>query len=255
MTLQFPCPFNLPARQIPELVGKSLPLSIIMVVFMSANLSKREILRKKRQEQKRRNVITFILIAVAVAILVLVAIFLPKFLSENASDTATPGFSIGDPDAPVTVVEFSSYSCSHCYTFNQENAKDFIENYVDTGKVYFTYINYPSNSEGSMQAAEASYCAADQGKFYEYKDQIFGNYAAADVFSDENLVAYAGAAGLDVDAFESCMASGKFANSYVQDVQYAQNAGVTATPTFWVNSEQLVLMSELESTVDSYLGN
>lgn len=222
---------------------------------MSANLSKREILRRKRQEQKRRTAITFILVAVAVILLILVAILLPKFLTENASDTATPGFSIGDPDAPVTVVEFSSYTCSHCYTFNEDTAKNFIRDYVDTGMVYFTYINYPSNSEGSLRAAEASYCAADQGKFYEYKDQVFGNFAVADSFSEENLVAYANAAGLDVGAFENCMASGKFANAYIQDVQFAQQSGVTATPTFLINGELLVTSSDLLPTVDNYLAN
>jgi protein-disulfide isomerase len=222
---------------------------------MSANLSKRELLRKKRQEQKRRNMLTFVLVAAAVIVLVLVAIFLPKFLTENASDTATPGFSIGDPDAPVTVVEFSNYNCSHCYTFNEETAKDFIRDYVDTGMVYFTYINYPSSNEGSMRAAEASYCAADQGKFYEYKDQVFGNFAVADSFSEESLMSYAEASGLDVDAFETCMANGKFADAYVQDVQFAQQSGVRATPTFLVNGEQLVTTSELLDTVDSYLIN
>ncbi|MCB2202791.1 DsbA family protein [bacterium] len=222
---------------------------------MSDNLSKREILRKKRQEQKRRTILTFILIAAAVIVLVLVAIFLPKYLTENASDTATPGFSIGDPDAPLTVVEFSSYTCSHCYTFNEETSKDFIRDYVDTGMVYFTYINYPSNSEGSMRAAEASYCAADQGKFYDYKDQVFGNFAVADSFSEDNLVAYADAAGLDVGDFENCMASGKFADAYIQDVQFAQQSGVSATPTFLINGEQLVTSSELLDTVDSYLIN
>ena len=222
---------------------------------MSATPSKREILRKKRQEQQRRNTITVISISVAVILLVLVAIFLPKYLSEHVSDTATPGFSIGDPDAPVTVVEFSSYTCSHCYTFNDTEAKDFIHDYVDTGKVYFTYINYPSNNEQSLRVAEASYCAADQGNFYDYKDQVFGNYGVVDAFSEENLVAYAEVAGLDVDAFNTCMSRGKFANSYVQDVQFAQQAGINATPSFLINNDQVVYSSELRSTVDALLGN
>lgn len=222
---------------------------------MSTNLSKREILRKKRQEQKRRTIITFILVSLVVILLVLVAIFLPKFLLENASDTASPGFSIGDPDAKVSVVEFSNYDCSHCYTFNEENSKDFIRDYVDTGQVYFTYINYPSNNEGSLLAAEASYCAEEQGMFYDYKDQIFSNFAVVDAFSEENLVAYAEAVGMDTDAFENCLVKGKYRNAYIQDVQFAQQAGVTGTPTFLINGEQLVNTSELIPTVDAYLEN
>lgn len=222
---------------------------------MSANLSKREILRRKRQEQKRRNTITFLLVAAAIIVLVLVAIFLPKYLAENSSDTATPGFSIGDPDAPVTVAEFSQYTCSHCYTFNEEQAKDFISTYVDTGKVYFTFVNIPSSNEASLLTAEASYCAADQGKFFDFKDQVFGNFGAADAFSRDNLMGYADAAGLDVDAFTKCLDGAKFANSYRQDVQFAQEAGVTGTPSFLINGEQLVMMSELIPTVDAYLEN
>ncbi len=222
---------------------------------MSTNLSRRELLRQKRKKQKRRNMITFIIVAIVAVLVVLAAIFLPSYLVKFAHGLNTPGFPLGDENAPVTVVEFSSYNCSHCYDFNENEAKDFVKQYVDTGKVFFNYINIPSNNENSLVAASASYCAADQGKFYEYKDQLFNYASAADGFSEENLINYAQTAGLNVDKFQRCLSSGKFANSYQQDVRYAQSVNVTGTPTFLINGTKLVSSTELIPTIEEYLSN
>lgn len=226
-----------------------------MEVEMSTVQSNREILRQKRKEQQRRSIVTFILVSIAAILLVLAAIFLPSFLMKFSHGLSTPGFPLGDENAPVTVVEFSSYNCSHCYTFNEDVSKDFISQYVDTGKVFFNYINIPSNNDGSLLAASASYCAADQEKFYDYKDQLFAYAAAPDGFSEENLINYAQTAGLNVDKFQKCLTNKKYANSYVQDVQYANQVNVTGTPTFLINGEKLVSSSELIPTVEEYLNN
>ena len=222
---------------------------------MSTNLSKRDILRQKRVQQKKRNIITAALIGTAALILILTLFLLPNILLNLSHGLGSPGFPIGDPKAPVTVYEFSSYTCSHCYDFNQNAAEAFITNYVDTGLVYFNYVNLPADSEESLLAAKASYCAADQEKFYDYKNQLFAYASVADGFSDTNLVNYASLAGLDVDAFESCMASDKFTTAYTQDIQFASQSGVNATPTFLVNGQDLVPTSELEATVEKYLNN
>jgi protein-disulfide isomerase len=222
---------------------------------MSTNLNRRELLRQKRKKQQRRSIVTFIIVAIVATLVVLAAIFLPSYLVKFSHGLNTPGFPIGDENAPVTVVEFSSYNCSHCYDFNETASKDFISQYVDTGKVFFNYINIPSNNEGSLLAASASYCAADQGKFYEYKDQLFTYASAADGFSEENLINYAQTIGLNMDKFQRCLTNGKFATAYQQDVQYAQSVNVTGTPTFLINGTKLVSSSELIPTVDEYLNN
>ena len=222
---------------------------------MSPNLSKRELLRQKRKKQQRRNTVTIVIISIVVILVVLAAIFLPSYLVKFSHGLNTPGFPLGDENAPVTVVEFSSYDCSHCYDFNENGAKDFVNQYVDTGKVFFNYINIPANNDGSLLAASASYCAADQGKFYEYKDQLFAYAAAADGFSEENLIKYAQTAGLNTDKFQRCLSNGRFASSYLQDVRFAQSANVTGTPTFLVNGTKLVSSSELVATVNEYLNN
>lgn len=218
---------------------------------MSSNQSKRELLRQKRLEQKRRNTTTFLLVGLVAILLILALMFLPNIVNKMAAH----GFALGDPDAPVTVYEFSSYTCSHCYDFNENAAEDFIAKYVATGKVYFNYVNLPANSEASLLAAEASYCAADQDKFYEYKDQLFAYAYVENGYTETNMANFASLAGLDVNAFQTCMSSDKFATAYEDDIRFATASGITGTPSFLVNGKDLVLTSELDATVEKYLNN
>lgn len=221
---------------------------------MTSNQNKRELLRQKRKEQKRRKIYTTALITVAVLAVIGLLAFLPKLLSKPANYDSSQGFSLGDPNAPVKVVAFSSYTCGYCKIFSESLEKDFIEDFVDTGKVYYRYVNMASASEESINAAEASHCAEDQNKFFEYKGLLYTYASAAEGFSVENLIRYANAAGLDVEAFEACMLSDQYAQAYRDDRSFAQSVGVTATPTFLVN-DQLVYSNELITTVENQLSN
>lgn len=221
---------------------------------MSSSKSKREIIREKRREQKRRRAMTVIFIILAAAILFSAVVILPKLLIGSTKYENTNGFSMGDPDAPVTVVEFSSYTCGFCKSFSESYEADFISDYVEPGDVYFTYVNVPSNSEESLAAAEASYCAADQNKFFEYKDYLFSNAGRADSFSTDNLIKYAASADLNTNQFQTCLESDTFANAYLQDYEYAGSVGLSGTPSFLVN-DTLVFSSDLIATVESYLKN
>jgi protein-disulfide isomerase len=219
---------------------------------LSLSKSKREILREKRKEQKRRRLLTAIFIVIAVAALFSAAVILPKLLAGSVKHENTSGFSIGDPNAPVTVVEFSSYSCSYCKNFSENYEEDFIAKYVDTGDVYFTYVNIPPNNEQSLAAAEASYCAAEQNKFFEYKDLLFTNAGFPNSYSINKLIQYAENAGLNAEAFQTCLDSDEYVDAYLQDRQYAGSVGLEGTPSFLVNGT-LVYSNELISTVESAL--
>lgn len=225
-----------------------------MEVFVNHTKSKREILREKRKEQKRKRTLAFIIVIGAAIILFSFAAFLPKLLMDKTKYENSSGFSIGDPDAPVTVTEFSSYTCSYCKSYSETYESEFVANYVDTGLVYFTYINIPSGSEESLAAAEASYCAAEQNLFFEYKGYLFTYSGTDDGFSESNLISYAASAGLDVDEFQACMDSDLYAEAYLDDYEYATNAGLSGTPSFFVNEASLVYSSELYDTIDAYLG-
>jgi len=221
---------------------------------MTTNRNKRELLRQKRKEQQRRKIYIAVLITAIVLVVFSLLAFLPKLLSKPANYDSSQGFTLGDPNAPVKVVAFSSYSCGYCKIFSDSLEKDFIEDYVDTGKVFYSYVNMAGTGEQSINAAEASHCAADQNKFFEYKSFLYTYASAAEGFSIDNLIKYAKSAGLEVEKFETCMLSDQYAQAHLEDRNYAQSVGVTATPTFLVN-DQLVYSNELIPTVESYLSN
>lgn len=221
-------------------------------VNLSANKSKRELIREKRKEEKRRKSMLFIFAILAVVVIFILAALMPGWLANRASIAGSEGFVVGDPNAPVTVTQFSSYTCSFCKQFSENEEKGFIAEYVDTGKVFYRFVNIPANNEAGLLGAEASYCAADQNRFFDYKDYLYTYAAAADGFSLNNLTQYAQDAGLDTAAFEECMASDTFANAYDEDVRFAQSVGITGTPSFLVNG-QLVYSTELVQTVEEAL--
>lgn len=219
---------------------------------MSSNISKRELLRRKRQQEKRKKTITFVAIAAALIVLIGLAAILPRIFNPNANLEQVEGFYLGDPDAPVTVVEFSSYTCPHCKTFAETQEADLIAKYIDTGKVYFRYVNFSSDAETAQNSAEASYCAADQNKFFEYKKYLFTYAFTEDGFLIDSLFNYAESADLDMDEFSTCLDSDTFRFAYLEDKEYARTVGIPGTPSFLVNDE-LVYASELFDAIDEAL--
>lgn len=225
---------------------------IYLEVSLSSNKSKRELIREKRKEEQRRKSMFLMLGILAVVAVFILAALMPGWLADRASIADSEGFVVGDPNAPVKVTQFSSYTCGFCKQFSENEEKGFVAEYVDTGKVYYRYVNIPANNEAGLLGAEASYCAADQNRFFDYKDYLYTYAATPDGFSLNNLIQYAQAAGLDTAAFEDCMASDTFANAYDQDVRFAQSVGITGTPSFLVN-DQLVYSTDLVSTVEEAL--
>lgn len=221
---------------------------------MDTNQSKRELLRERRIKQKRRNTLTFAIVTIAVIVLFALAAFLPRILKAQSENGNGRGFAIGNPDAPVTVIQFSNYSCGFCKDFSERVEKDFIAEYVEPGDVYYRFVNIPSNNEDGQSAAKASYCAADQNLFFEYKDDLYTYATAVDGFSTSNLIVYAASAGLETDTFQKCLEANTYTNAYLDDIRYAQAVGITGTPTFLVN-DQLVSSNELIPLVNALLSN
>ncbi|MGC9057543.1 MAG: thioredoxin domain-containing protein [Candidatus Micrarchaeia archaeon] len=144
----------------------------------------------------------------------------------------------GDPNAPVTIVEFSDFQCPYCTRFYRETYGQINENYIKTGKVKLVYRHFPlSFHENSEKAAEAAECAAEQGKFWEMHDKLFENNNALDINS---LKKYAVDIGLDSQKFNECLDSGKTAEIVRKDFNDGTAAGVSGTPTFFVNGLSIV---------------
>ncbi len=151
--------------------------------------------------------------------------------------------NMGSPDAPVQIMEFSDFQCPYCERFYEETEPLLIEEYISTGKVYFTYRstgnwvskNIGGNLTESEDAAKAAYCAGDQNKYWEMHDMIFANVLGEDVgsFTDRRLASIAEETpGLDLDLFNECYSSGKYDDQSDQDLADAIAAGVNGTPSF-----------------------
>lgn len=149
-------------------------------------------------------------------------------------DLADDDPALGDPNAPVTMVEFADFQCPFCGRMFSDTLPQIKEKYVKTGKVKFVYRDFPLSSihPFAQKAAEAGECADDQGKFWQLHDII---YTRQQQLSHENLKKWAEEVGLNTAQFSQCLDSGKYADEVVKDLQDGQNAGVTGTPATFVN--------------------
>jgi protein-disulfide isomerase len=141
---------------------------------------------------------------------------------------------LGDPNAPVTILEYFSYGCGHCYTFHNSTFKQLKSDYIDTGKVKIM----SRQLFGIDQLAQASLCAAEQGKFWEYHNTLFTKRSDFASEQDlEKLKTIAADLGLDSVKFNDCYDNSRYATVLQEWVQDGQAAGITGVPTFFVNGE------------------
>jgi len=137
----------------------------------------------------------------------------------------------GDANAPVTIVEFSDFSCPFC---RKAEATISAMLAMYPGQVKLSYRDYPllELHPNAQVAAEASRCAAEQGKFWEYHDLLF---AYQDKQSREGLMEDARTLKLDEKQFNECLSSGRYKMQIEQDMQMATRAGIVSTPGFYIN--------------------
>lgn len=110
------------------------------------------------------------------------------------------------------------------------------ETYINTGKVRFVYKNFPILGPDSNRAAEASECAAEQDKFWDFHNYIFANQTSEhSPLNDEMLIDMANAIGLDTDAFTECLQSNRYTSQIRQEALSIQSLGVRGTPGFVIN--------------------
>lgn len=206
--------------------------------------SQRQMLKDQKAQKKKKQITTFIIVAVVLVVAFSLIYFLPR--------KKVAGPTMGNPDAPVKVEQFSNYTCSHCQTFALDREDTFRKTYIDTGKVYLTYYNYQFADDESANAAEATYCAGEQGKFFEYKKQVYMNLNSPGVFSEESLNSYAKTVGLNMSNFQECLASDKHVDTVAEARNYAQMQKIQYTPCFVVNGKP-VNANELNDAIEAAL--
>ena len=157
--------------------------------------------------------------------------------THGTISTAMGSPILGDPNAPVTIVEFGDYQCHQCYNWFHNTKPSITRDYIDTGKVNLVFVDMAFLGRDSSPAAQATYCAEDQGKYWEYHDMLYnaqedkidGGWA-----NTERLKAFAFSMGLDMELFESCLDSGKYSKRVQYNTQQARDHGVRGTPGFFI---------------------
>jgi protein-disulfide isomerase len=152
-------------------------------------------------------------------------------------DVPVEGRAIGNPDAPVMVVEYGDYQCPGCGYFAQTYERQLIEEYVATGKVRFEFRDYAFIGEESTRAAEAAFCALDQDAFWPYHRTLFANQHGENegAFSASRLRSAAEQLGLDGERFSACLDDGTYADQVTAMRKEGVNLGIPGTPGFVVN--------------------
>ncbi|MCV0392592.1 MAG: DsbA family protein [Nitrosopumilus sp.] len=152
---------------------------------------------------------------------------------------------IGDPDAPITIIEFSDFQCPFCARFHIQTLPLILQEYIDQGKVKLVFRDFPIQSihPNALPAAVAAECANEQGQFRAMHDMLFDNQnewndqetvIAVSIFSQ-----YATAIQLDQEKFDSCLSSGKYIDEIIKDLDDGRDYGVTGTPGFFVGNDKL----------------
>lgn len=156
---------------------------------------------------------------------------------------------LGNPDAPVTLVEYGDYQCPFCTAFFSQTQKQIVDNYVNKGIVRMVFRSFPFLGPESVAAAQAAECAFDQHKLWSYHDALYQSKADDEAKgggeNDGSLnrtlfVSIAGKLGLDMPTFTSCLDGNKYATEVAQAKTAAGAAGVNSTPSFFVNGTPII---------------
>ena len=150
--------------------------------------------------------------------------------------TANASPSLGNENAPILLVEFGDYQCFFCNKFFHDTETNIIKNYVETGKVKIIFKDFTIIGPDSITAAQATHCANDQGKYWEFHDELYNQWTGENNgwASMEKLKQFAIDLGLDSEKFDQCLDSKKYASLVSSSNTDAKTLGLTGTPGFFV---------------------
>ena len=157
--------------------------------------------------------------------------------THGTISTAMGSPILGDPSAPITIVEFGDYQCHQCYNWFHDTKPSITRDYIETGKANLVFVDMAFLGRDSPKAAQASYCAEDQEMYWDYHDMLYNSQESKidnGWANSERLKAFAFSLGLDMDLFESCLDSGKYSKRVQYNTQQARDHGVRGTPGFFI---------------------
>ena len=216
---------------------------------MSKRQARLEELRKKERQQR-------IIIIVAIVVIAAVIIALIAIPSTQKPTDITGGFvkvtpvsyktadgtSLGNPDAKVVIDVFEDFQCSVCQVYTKEVEPQVIAEIAEPGKVFYSFHQYSfepdsdPNLKESDNAAMASECAAEQNRFWDYKNILFANQTHLEgQFSETRLEDFAKSLSLNMNEFKACYQQRRYQNKLDEGYNLGVKMGVTGTPTIFIN--------------------
>ncbi|MFN8579579.1 MAG: thioredoxin domain-containing protein [Gemmatimonadaceae bacterium] len=168
----------------------------------------------------------------------------PVTIDPNTPLPKAEGYVIGNPSAPVQVIEFADFECPACGNFATITEPDVRKRLVETGQISIRFIDFPlPGHPNTWEASNAAACANEQGKFWEMHDQIFANQdrwnGVATSRPKSELQRLAKAAGVDESKWESCYDARKYNLNIVAHQKEGERRLVGQTPTFIIGSKML----------------
>ena len=173
---------------------------------------------------------------------------------------------LGDPNAPITLIEFGDYQCHFCNVYYQNTEHVIYEKYVMTGKVNVIFKDYTIIGPDSTTAALGAHCAGEQGKFWEFHNTLYDNWDGENNgwAEQNNIFRFAEKVELNMDKFIECNIDKRYEQKISKSSNDARTLGVTGTPAFYVismNSQKVEFISGaqpyevFEKTFNSMLEN
>jgi protein-disulfide isomerase len=242
-------------------------------------INRREAIKAQRTKKKRQQRMKTILWVGGFIVLVILVLISPTIYNAlkpagsfiRITPVAYPmvdGKAIGNPNAKVQVEVYEDFQCPSCKLYTDDAEKQLFQSvYISSGQVYyverlFPFIDSGSITKESHQAANASMCALEQGRFWDYHDILFANQGAENVgaFSDKRLQAFAESLGLDMTSFDKCFSTNKYSADIEVDYQMGIAAGVNSTPSVFVNGTEITpgfrpTYDQLKSAIDTALAS
>ena len=162
---------------------------------------------------------------------------------ESGEPDVSESFGMGDPDAPVVIIEYTDFQCPYCSRHYEETFSQIKENFVDEGLVYYIFKDFPLTNihPQAVKAAEAARCAGDQDSYLQMHGRLFAAQGewSGQPDASEMFIGYAEELGLDSEKFRSCLESGQFEAAVMADLEEGSQLGVNGTPAFFINGHSM----------------
>ena len=172
----------------------------------------------------------------------------PETESNHTSFTSTKLIEGGSPimgesNAPITVLEWGDYQCTFCYKFHQNTLNAIQEDFIKTGKVKLVFKDFPLNGPDSFLAAEATFCAEDQGKYWQYHDELYHNWGGERTgwITRESLNQFAINVDMDLNEFNTCLDDEIHQEKVKTIHEFGKEIGIDATPSFLVFNDEKII--------------